>query len=854
MLSPGTRLGPYEILAPLGEGGMGEVYRARDSRLDRTVALKVLSGKLDATPEMHGRFEREARAVAALQHPNICILHDVGRDSGTAYLVMEYLEGETLAARLRRGKLALAEIIAIGGQVAAALERAHRAGIVHRDLKPANIMLLSGSGQPQIKLLDFGLAKQDTASAIAATWADTPTAPAATRAGAVLGTIPYMAPEQLEGREADARSDLYAFGCVLYEMASGEPAYRGTRAVEPPALHRLIGHCLAHNPDERVQSAHDAGLMLRAAGEAAGPVTAPAPPRRRWLGYTAAAAAVLVAAAAGWWLRPQTAPVLVAAVIPAPAGTHLILGGTDPGTAAISPNGRWVVFGAQAAGGRRSLWLRALGSPQARELAGSETGFLPFWSPDSSAIGFFTHGGLEGGGYLVVLNLAGGLPRVLVPSGEARGGTWAPDGTVLFAADVTGTLSGVPASGGAVRPVASLPPGYSSLRFPYFLPDGRHFLCLAISHDDPGKDMLYFGALDGTMRPLLHAVTGAIFASGNLLYSAGGVLTAQPMNPATGALSGQPRAVAQNIYDDDITWRPGYSASNTGVLVYASGSAGAQQMAWVDRKGQLEPPMAAYSGTAATAAVSPNGQLLAVSLDQGVQDLWIGPASGATRTRLTFGPIASLYPVWSPDGRELAYGTMTSAGQKQLAVRPAGGGAQTVLRQSPGGGLAPAAWSPDGREILCWSKQGLVAFPTEGGPLRPVTNPAGMQITRAALSSDGRWASYLAAEPGQGFNLYVVPFRGGTGAVWQVTTFGVANYFWSRGGGELDVEDDNARMLAIAVGGTSEAPTFGAPVLLAANFPALLAATADGQHFLATTHPDDHERLMVMTHWAAARP
>ncbi|TAN20627.1 MAG: serine/threonine-protein kinase [Acidobacteria bacterium] len=851
MIERGTRLGPYEVESALGAGGMGEVYRARDTRLDRTVALKVLSAKLDATPELRGRFEREARAIAALQHPNICVLHDLGQEGAMAFLVMEYLEGETLAVRLRRGALPLTEVIAIGGQIASALERAHRAGIIHRDLKPANVMLTRGGA----KLLDFGLAKANVTSGFAQTAiaSDAPTLSAMTQAGVVMGTVPYMAPEQLEGREADARSDIYAFGCVLYEMTTAEAAYKGTHTIQPPALHRLVQACLARNPDVRVQSAHDAGLMLAAAGEAAAPAAVAA--RRRWLWPAITTAAVIAAAAVAWHLRPAAPAAQISAEIAPPPGTHFAFQGVHPGPPVISPDGRRVVFLASS-GNHTSLWLRSLDSPVARELPGTVGADLPFWSPDSREIGFVqsaTEVGVVDTGALMVLDLAGGAPRELAPVGTFRGGTWAADGTILYAPDSSGGLMRIRASGGTPQPVLKGTANIDSHRFPYFLPDGKHFLYMTVSHADPTRDMIYEASLDGSMnRPLIASQTPGIYADGALLYSDRGTLLAARLDQASGTLSGSPRPVVTGIYDDVESWRPGYSVSRTGLLVYASGSAGPQRLAWTNRSGVLGPLLPGYSGEAVQASVAPDGAHFALAVDNGIQDIWTQSSTGGTPTRLTFGgPLIHSSPVWSPDGRWIAYSDRATAWR--IAAT---GGARQRIGAGPSGTtfFEPAGWSADGKELLCMlvNERGLnsmAGLNVAGGALRPIAATPGMNIAELELSPDSRWVGYLAGPPGQPENVYLVPFRGGSGSVWQVTTAGASRFFWVKGGRELDVIDETGQLLAIPVTVNGDAPVPGTPQVVATNFPEAIAAAPDGQGFLAVTYPDDHQSLCVLSDW-----
>jgi len=851
-IAKGTRFGPYEILAPLGAGGMGEVYRARDTRLERTVALKILAPALARDPDLNTRFEREARAIASLQHPNICVLHDLGREADTAFLVMEFLEGETLADRLRRGPLPLPELVKIGSEIAAGLERAHRAGIVHRDLKPGNIMLTKSGA----KLLDFGLAKPRFGSSSLAgnlpTLRETP----ATQAGALLGTLPYMSPEQLAGAEADPRSDIFALGCVLYETSTGKTAFSGTVAVAPPALDRLIRACRDSDPDLRVQSARDVGLMLQELAQPASAASATAP--RAWL-WPAVGATALAAALALAWVAVRRAPVALrlSAEISPPPGMQFTFAGSFPGPPVLSPDGSKLMFVAHNASGSNSIWIRALDQSAARQVPNTGNVSLPFWSPDGTSIGYFTQSGVNGAGKLMLLNLAGGLPRAVADSLTPRGGTWSADGTIVFAPNISGGLLRVPAAGGPAATVTRLESSrFSSHRYPFFLPDGRHFLYLAVNHDDASQDTVFWASLDGRdHRPLLHSLTGAIFAAGRLLYSAEGTLLAQSFDPATGKLSGTARPLVNDVFDDNISWRPGYTAANNGLIVYASGSPGVQRAAWVDRSGRTVSSLAPYTGTAISADVSSDGKRLAISLDQGMQDVWVEDVAGSARSRLTFGPVADLMPAWSPDGKWIAYSSEQNGAFRVMRRAADGGIEQQVAPALDGSGdLIPFGWSRDSAELICVLRrsdftESLLAVPLDGrAPPRTLEAAPGEIFDEASVSPDGRWASFVAGPAGQPHNLFVVPFRGSAGR-WQVTTQGVLRSFWTSGGRELDVVDATGALVAIPVASSPGAPSFGAPKILAANFPPALAATPDGLRFLVRYNPDDQVRLRLLTAW-----
>ncbi len=597
-LAPGTRLGPYEIVAPLGAGGMGEVFRARDTRLGREVAVKILAASLSSNPEVRARFEREARTVSSLNHPHICTLHDVGREADTDYLVMELVDGETLAARLDRGALSTAEVLRIGSQIADALDRAHRAGVVHRDLKPANVMLTKAGA----KLMDFGLARAgemglvggsrsaQTSEAARAAMTQSPTmSRPLTAEGTIIGTFQYMAPEQLEGGEADARSDIWALGCVLYEMATGRRAFQGksqaslisaimsseptpvsqVSPMSPPALDRLVGACLAKDPEARIQTAHDAKLQLGwiADGSSASGIPAMSVSRgRRRESLAWGAAAVLGALAmvlAALSLRGGSNERMMRATLSLPPDLALRITGDDSGPPALSPDGRTLAFAAMGQGSGQRLWLRSLDELTARPLPGTEGGSYPFWSPDGRSLGFFADGQLRR------VDLAGGAVLALCPSDNGRGGTWSRDGVIVFAPDWISPLSRVPASGGEPTPVTTLDSTRESThRWPLFLPDGKHFLYLAAKHDAPGTSAtLWFASLDGRVRKrLMSSPSNAAFASGWLLFVRDSSLLAQRFDPAHGRLLGAPQPTQEIVQFDPTTWRAMMTASDDGLL------------------------------------------------------------------------------------------------------------------------------------------------------------------------------------------------------------------------------------------------------------------------------------------------
>ncbi len=588
-LSSGTKLGPYEIQSALGAGGMGEVYRARDTRLDRTVAIKILSAHLSANSELAARFEREARAISSLNHPHICHLYDIGTQDGTAYLVMEYLEGETLADRLRKGPLPLKQALDFAIQISDALALAHRAGILHRDLKPGNVMLTPSGA----KLLDFGLAKSSAplaASGTAAISNMTPSTPtltiaelttpvkALTQKGTVVGTFQYMAPEILRGSEADARSDIFSLGCVLYEMFTGHRAFEGksqlsvmTAILEkdpdpvsqvtptsPPALDHVVKTCLEKNPDDRFQTVHDVKLQLQwiatggSQSQAALPVSPRSSSRLPWL---LTAAALLIAAASLVYprLTPHPAPVMRSSILP-PAGTNFVTMVPSSGPAVISPDGSRLAFLARDDKGKILLYLRPLASPTPLPLPGTDEATYPFWSADSRDIGFFAQGKVKR------VNASGGPVQTLCDAPNGRGGAWNKEGIILFTPSATASLFRVPASGGTpeLATKLNLSRAENSHRWPRFLPDNRHFLFWGRSA--LGSEQALMAGTLGSLetKVILKGVTTAIYSSGYILFLREQTLLAQPFDPKNLELSGEATPIAEHIAVNGATGAPDF--------------------------------------------------------------------------------------------------------------------------------------------------------------------------------------------------------------------------------------------------------------------------------------------------------
>ena len=858
VLTSGTRLGPYEIQTALGAGGMGEVYRALDTRLNRPVAIKVLASHLSSSPELKQRLEREAKAISSLNHPHICHLYDIGSQDGTDYLVMEFLEGETLGERLRRGALPLNEIYRIGIAVAEALALAHRHGIVHRDLKPGNIMLTASGA----KLMDFGLAKPlglrsptstsgapPSFTAAATLSGPSPLSPLTT-AGTIIGTIQYMAPEQIEGKEADARSDIFALGAVLYEMAVGKRPFEGKSQISlassilekdpepisaikpltPPAFEHVVTTCLRKDPEQRFLAAHDIKLELEwiAAGQSSLPAAAlPATTSstRQRLGWVAALVVTIVLGVVAGVLihRPVPAAQSVRTLINPPEKTTLNLTGDSAGPPVLSPDGTALAFSASGADDKTTLWVRPVNSLDAHPLEGSENAIFPFWSPDSRALGFFADGKLK------TIDLSGGSAQLVADAPFGRGGAWGVDGVIVFSPSTQSPLLRVSASGGTPVPVTKVDPTqHTSHRWPVFLPDGKHFVYLAIHHD-PSKaadNTLYYASLDGREnRPLVRCQSNAVYAAGFLLFARSDQLMAQAFDPATGAFDGEPQSAAKGVVNDASTWHMDASASDDGLLVFGSGGTGDWQLVSVDRSTKQISTVADKLTNLQVARLSPQGDRVALQIDTGVNDIWVLDLARGVRTRLTFGPVANRFPVWSPDGKWIVYQTDRSGRSTLCRKRSDGSGAEEILRTDDFDQITVATdWSRDGRYLIY--QRGPVgsteiwALPLEGDRKPSLVIP---RLTNAfsvtgRLSPDSRWLTYMSTESGVP-QAYVVPFRGGQGK-WQVSVTGGQGPQWSKDGKELYYLDMSYNLFAVPVKEVGGALQFGTAQQLVSNWSA----------------------------------
>ncbi|MGC1448932.1 MAG: protein kinase [Candidatus Sulfotelmatobacter sp.] len=873
-LISGTKFGPYEIQTQLGAGGMGEVYRALDTRLDRTVAIKVLASHLSSSPELKQRMEREARSISALNHPNICQLYDIGQQNGTDFLVMEFLEGETLAERLKRGPLPLNEVLKIGIAVAEALAMAHRQGIVHRDLKPGNIMLTHSGA----KLMDFGLAKplgmpntgMGSGAAPSFTAAATLSGPSPlsplTTAGSIIGTIQYMSPEQIEGKEADVRSDIFAFGSVLYEMVTGKRPFAGKSQISlassilekdpdpisatapdiPPAFEHVLTTCLQKDPEERYLAAHDIKIELQwiAEGKTSAVVaTPPAPPTktRERLGWIAAimVALVLGVVAGLFFSRPVPSGQAIRTVVDPPPKVTLNLTGDFAGPPVLSPDGAWLAFSATGVDGKTSIWVRPMNSLEPHAIPGTDGAIFPFWSPDGRSLGFFADGKVK------TIDLSGGSALVVCDAPFGRGGTWNPGGVIVFTPGTQAPLMRVGATGGTPVPVTKLDlTQHTSHRWPFFLPDGQHFIYLAINHDPSraANDSLYYASLDGKEnRPLFRSQSNAVYGSGYLLFARSGQLMAQPFEAGTGTLSGEPQALASGVVDDISTWHTDASASNNGLLVLGSGGTADWQLIWTDRNGKQIGTVADKLTNLQTARISPQGDRIALQIDTGMNDIWVLDLARNVRTRLTFGPVSNTFPVWSPDGKWIAYASDRN-GHANLYRKPSDGSGAEELLLTDDLVTLPSNWSQDGKTLFysrgpAGSNWEVWALPLEGErkPRLVIPHSGSSFSAMGHLSPDGRWLAYASNESGTA-EVYVVAYGGGQGK-WQVSTNEGSQPQWSKDGKELYFANDISRVLsAVPVKEANGALQFGVAQSL--------VTTPATQQFIYDVSPDGKRILL----------
>ena len=912
-LSPGSHLGAYEILALVGSGGMGEVYRARDTRLDRTVAIKILPPSIAADPHRRERFEREARTIAALSHPHICALYDISdapnpdRSAGHAgtirFLVLEYLEGRTLAKRLFEGAMPTADALRHAVAICGALDTAHRSGVVHRDLKPANVMLTSVGA----KLLDFGLAKSAGPPAAPVTVSMPPNTPTnLTAEGTILGTIQYMAPEQIDGRAADARTDIFALGALLFEMLAGRAAFIGNtrgaifsailrddpppvsqlRPGVPSTLDRIVSTCLAKDPEDRYQSARD--LQRELAWVAAGShdhrdATAPMPSvrssRRAWI-VAAVVTIALIAAAAIAFRRStgDSASTVPAQFTIAPPENTSFGGPAAGGTGyaaqiAISPDGRNIAFVAGTPAGYQ-IWLRPVASLSATPLAGTDGASFPFWSPDSRFIAFFA------GGKLKKVAIAGGPPSVLCDAPLGRGGTWSRDDVIVASTSLASGLVRVPAAGGATTVVTTIDPatGETNHRWPHFLPDGRHFFYTASTGPccPPSQpSLIRLASLDSSepVVTLLQTESSVAYASGHIVFARDQTLMAQRFDPEARQLKGDAFPVAEHVATEQSRYTSA-SLSENGTLIYGQDSLQAPtRLTWFDRAGHVLERLG-DAASYVSLSLSPDERRVAVAERTGATgnlDIWTIDAARGTRSRLTLDPDADQSPIWSPDGARLVFqrGRLGTLSLHALSIDEATAHDVVLESQSSVGGLAPSSWSADGRFIAYTL---TTAFPLRADvwilPLFgdrkpfPLTQTTAFLETSATFSPDGRWIAYTTDEGGQP-NISVQPFQR-SGRKYPISIDGGSQPVWRADGKELFYLRADGTMMAVSTQTAGEL-TAGTPQAL---FPTGLvlnglplfnrghvyAATKDGQRFLVNARLPEAAPLTVIVNWSASVP
>ena len=878
-IAPGIRLGPYEIVAPLGAGGMGEVWRARDTRLERDVAIKILPGDFASNPQLKARFEREAKTISQLNHPNVCTLFDVGHHEETDFLVMELIDGESLADRLQKGPLPLDLVLRHGTEIASALDAAHRQGIVHRDLKPGNVMLTKSGA----KLLDFGLAKSGplvTSSPSVSELADSPTEhKPLTEQGTILGTFQYMAPEQLEGTEADARTDIFAFGAVLYEMATGRRAFQGKNKtsliaaivsgtpppisevapLSPPALEHVIRKCLAKDPDDRWQSAHDVASELRWLSEAgslagvAAPVTIRRKSRER-LAWTLAIVMTAIALASSLALltRRETPRRLIESSIVVPATERVALNGG----LALSPDGKTAAVVFNDMRGNNTLWLRSLDAPAFRQLAGTDDASCPFWSPDSRKVGFFAAGRLK------TTDIQSGAVTDVCDAAAGRGASWSSAGSILFTPGSTGPLLTVRASGGSPAPLTKLRAGDTSHRWPSFLPDGKTFIFLALN-ESAASSAICQASLD---RPeeisvVVPASSSAAYVPpGFLLYARDNLVLAQRYDSKKASTIGEPVTLTDRVAVTDRFFAL-FSAANDGTLLLLRGAGFVfSQLVWVDRSGKPEGTVT-DPGLYFSPSLSRDERRLAVDLSNttdGQGDIWIHDLARNVSTRLTYEETNESAPQWSPDDKRIIY-YAAAQGMGNIFEIQSGGTGQSQLLVDDELEKRPTDVSLDGRWIVFNSAGGASGTGADIGVWSVSEKKATQWLATpfneqcAQLSPDGKWIAYQSDESGRS-EIYVRAFPD-SDQKWMISNGGGIMPAWRGDGREIYYVSLDREMMAVEVtpGASFETASpvvlFDAPVRIHPTIQ--YDVSRDGQRFLLNRLVESSavEPLTMLQNW-----
>ena len=859
----GKMLDHYRVREKLGRGGMGEVYLADDIALDRKVALKFLPQMFTGDRERMARFEREAKLLASLNHPNIAAIHGVEEAEGKRFLVLEFVEGETLAQRLSKGPLPVEEVFDICRQIAEALEAAHEKGVIHRDLKPANVMIAEGD---KVKILDFGLAKALSEETQSIDSSQSPTlTETMTRPGVVLGTAAYMSPEQAKGKVVDKRADIWAFGCMLYECLAGKRAFEGETVTEtlaailkgepdwqvlplttPSHIRLVLRRCLEKDISRRFHSAADIAILIGEALAAtpSAPSAGVADEHPRWQRILAiASAALLVAAVTGiatWYLKPSTnvqAPVHV--VIPLPTDDRVETQDYPP--LALSPDGKRLVYVAIRKRVQQ-LFLRALDSQEVKSIEGTDGAAYPFFSPDGQWIGFFAQGKIK------KVSIAGGAPQTLCESGYTGGASWGTDDTIVFTPSAASALWRVPAIGGAPQQLTKLDKSLNELshRYPQFLPGGKSLLFTVLAGDGWDESHIAVLRLDtGERRIVLHGGhTGRFVPTGHMVYYRAGSLLAIPFDPVRLEVTGStPTAIVEGISQSSGTTGGEYTFSLTGSLAYipASRRQFERRLVWVDRKGEVQ-PLPAPARSYFSVALSPDGGQAAVIIASSAFELWIYNLAGGTLTRLASEAGSNSFPLWTPDGKRITY-RGARQGARNVFWRAADG-TGTEERLTTGEGLHnPYCWSPDGKWLAycplspTTTSMDIWMLPLEGDRKPQLFHQTPFHEDQPSFSPDGRWLAYASEESGRR-EIYIQPFPG-PGGKWQVSTDGGANPHWARNGHELFYRNGN-KMMAVEIE-TLTAFVHHAPrVLFEGNYLSLPAADYD-------VAPDDQRFLMIQS-------
>src|SRR5579883_1737375 len=875
-LSVGDKIGPYEILAPLGAGGMGEVYRAKDTKLDRQVAIKVLPSALADDPERLARFEREAKVLASLDHPNIGHIYGLADSEDSRALVLALIEGPTLADHIQAGQLPLGEVVAIAKQIIEALEYAHDRSVVHRDLKPANIKITPDG---VVKVLDFGVAKVLEDEPLPSSLGTSPTLTMGhTRAGVILGTAAYMSPEQAVGRTVDRRSDIFSFGTVLFEMLAGTCAFPGATTPDileavvksdpdwsrlptgtPAYLRRLLERALAKDRRQRMQAIGKARIVLDNSengglqGSTTGGLLHNAP---RWSWAVAGVFALAAAAVSFVHFRERRPELQMVRTAILPPEKSVVTSSSGP--MALSPDGRSIVFGATSADGKSQLWIRSLSATAGQLVPGSEGGSFPFWSPESRYLAFFA------GGKLKKIDTSGGPAVTLANAPNPRGGAWSASGMIVFAPNNNvGGLVKISSSGGASLAVTATGTDGGNSRAPWFLPDGQHFLFISLR--PPNRVQLLVASLDSNeIKPIAETGSNAVYSEGRLLYLREDTLMAQPFDLKAMAITGEAVPIAEHIqrsFSPNTVWM--FSASATGLVAYSTGADDyGLQLTWFDRAGKslgtIDQPRSFSS-----IALSPDGKTLVASFyDVLGQDLWTYDLPRGLPARFTFDPGRDDFPVWSPDGRSVTFNSVRK-GHWDLYRKSADGSGVDELLFADEREKYPNGWSPDGKFLLFVTldvngSSGHWALPlaplNPSAPLKPMAVlPPGTRF--AKFSPDGRWVAY-GSEESQRSEVYVSPFSR-PGGKRQISTNGGIKPRWRRDGKEILYLSPKGQLMATEVRISGETVEVGATHALFGGIPTGNGygydISPDGQRILATINRDQksNEPITLVQNWAA---